>query len=39
MKMSKGWYSGLGITGIVILALALCGSLRLLNVVLYRIFG
>ena len=37
--MDKTWFSGLGIAGIVLLALAVCGSLRLLNVVLYRLGG
>ena len=39
MKMSKGWYGGLGIAGVVLLALIVCGSLRLLNGVIYRLGG
>ena len=39
MKMGKAWYSGLGVTGIVLLALIVFASLRLLNSVLYRIGG
>ncbi len=39
MKMSGFRFDGLGIAGIVLLALILCGSLRLLNIVLYRIGG
>ena len=39
MKMSKGWYGGLGVTGIVLLALIVCSSLRLLNGVIYRLGG
>jgi len=37
--MSKGWYSGLGVTGVVLLALIVCSSLRLLNGVIYRLGG
>ena len=37
--MSKGWYGGLGITGVVLLALIVCSSLRLLNGVIYRLGG
>ncbi len=37
MKMSKGWYGGLGVTGVVLLALIVCSSLRLLNGVIYRL--
>ena len=39
MKMSKGWYGGLGVTGVVLLALIVCSSLRLLNGVIYRLGG
>ena len=37
--MSKGWYSGLGVTGVVLLAQIVCSSLRLLNGVIYRLGG
>ena len=37
--MRKGWYSGLDVTGVVLLALIVCSSLRLLNGVLYRLGG
>ena len=37
--MSKGWYGGLGVTGVVLLALIVCSSLRLLNGVIYRLGG
>ena len=37
--MSKSWYGGLGVTGIVLVVLIVCYSLRLLNGVLYRLGG
>lgn len=39
MKMSKSWYGGLGVTGVVLLALIVCSSLRLPNGVLIRLGG
>ena len=39
MKMSKGWYSGLGVTVVVLLTLIVCSSLRLLNGVIIRLGG
>ena len=39
MKTSRNWVSGLGVTGIVLLALIICSSLWLLNGVIYRLGG
>ena len=39
MKLSKGWYSGLGVTVVVLLTLIVCSSLRLLNGVIIRLGG
>ena len=39
MKMGELWNSGLGIAVVVLFALILCSSLRLLNVILYRVGG
>jgi hypothetical protein len=39
MKMGKAWFSGLGITGVVLLALIVCASLRLFNAILYKLGG
>ena len=39
MKMGKTWFSGLGITGVVLLALIVCASLRLFNAILYKLGG
>lgn len=39
MKMSKGWYSGLGVTVVVLLTLIVCSSLRLLNGIIIRLGG
>ena len=39
MKMSKGWYSGLGVTAVVLLALIVCSTLRLLDGMMIRAGG
>ena len=37
--MGKIWYSGLGITIAVLVTLAVCGTLRLLSALTYKIGG